>query len=157
MSSADYPIVSVTGSRIHDGDPRSDHQTPAALPGDGRPPAAVLVADDDVRLLPVLARMLAPLGCRVVTATDGADALARFTTDDFAILITDLAMPKLNGLQLAERCRELKPNLPVVMVTAWDVLLTDEDLEPYGIGHVLPKPVRASNLLAAVQEALAGV
>lgn len=139
-----------------DGDTRTDRTpvAPAAPPEGGRAPTAVLVAEDDVQLLPVLARMLAPLGYRVVTAGDGAEALARFAAEDFAILITDLAMPKLNGLQLAERCREIKPSLPVIMVTAWDVLLTDEDLEPYGIGHVLPKPVRACSLLAAVQEAL---
>jgi CheY-like chemotaxis protein len=152
--------MSPTRPSTHDRDTRPDHRAPVlpiVQPGNGRAPAAVLLADDDSELLPVLARMLAPLGCKVVTAEDGAEALARFAEQDFAILVTDLAMPKLNGLQLAERCREIKPSLPVVMVTAWDVLLSDEDLEPYGIRHVLPKPVRASNLLAAVQEALARV
>jgi CheY-like chemotaxis protein len=114
----------------------------------------LLLVDDDVELLPVLSRMLEPLGCRVVTATDGAEALSRFSEQDFSVLVTDLAMPKLNGLQLAERCRALKPTLPVVMVTAWDVLLGSDDLEAYGIGSVLAKPVLGSNLRDAVQEAL---
>ncbi len=123
-------------------------------PVDQGVPVSVLLADDDVELLPVLTSMLEPLGCRVVTAVDGADALARFIEGDFSVLVTDLAMPKLNGLQLADRCRELKPSLPVIMVTAWDVLLSDEDLADYGITSVLPKPVLGSNLRAAVEEAL---
>ncbi|MGH7389567.1 MAG: response regulator [Candidatus Rokuibacteriota bacterium] len=118
---------------------------------------SILLVDDDVELLPVLSSMLTPLGFRVVTAVNGADALQRFSEEDFSILVTDLAMPKLNGLQLAERCRQANPALQVIMVTAWDVLLTDEDLEAYGIACVLPKPVRGSNLRDAIQEALARV
>ena len=125
-----------------------------ALGQDQSFPASVLVVDDDVEVLPILARMLEPLRCRVVTAVDGADALAKFSEDDFDVLVTDLAMPKLNGLQLAERCREFKPSLPVIMVTAWDVLLTDGDLKDYGIATVLPKPVLGANLRTAVEEAL---
>ncbi len=129
-------------------------------PAAGRRPAragaspSILVVDDDADVLAVLHDVLELSGARVVTATDGETALAAFARDDFDLLVTDLALPGLNGLQLAARCRRLKPSLPVIMVTAWETLLADEDLGVHGVQVVLAKPVRTAALLAAVQDLL---
>ena len=63
--------------------------------------------------------ILSNAGHNVVTAVDGADGVEKFKKDSsFEVVITDLAMPKLNGLQLARVCKTLRPSVPVVMLTA---------------------------------------
>jgi DNA-binding response OmpR family regulator len=76
------------------------------------------------------------------------------------VIITDLAMPKLNGLQLARVCKTLRPNVPVVMLTGWGVLLTEEELSEHGVDEVLSKPVRMDqviNTISAVRARTSGV
>jgi CheY-like chemotaxis protein len=113
---------------------------------------SALVVDDDPQMLDTLHDMLAPGGFRVVTAADGEEGLWRFTRTPVDVVVTDLAMPRMNGLQLARACKRVNPSVPVVMVTAWDVLLTDEDLGDHGVALVLSKPLRPSSLLRAVAE-----
>jgi DNA-binding response OmpR family regulator len=70
-------------------------------------------------------------------------------------VITDLAMPKLNGLQLARACKTLRPAVPVVMLTGWGVLLTEDELSEHGVDEVLSKPVRMDQLLGVLAAARA--
>ena len=64
----------------------------------------VLVVDDDLTVLEVLAEMLEDLGCEVISANGGCDALKKLSDNDrISILITDLNMPAMDGHELAER------------------------------------------------------
>jgi DNA-binding response OmpR family regulator len=75
----------------------------------------------------------------------------KFKADSsFELVITDLAMPKLNGLQLARVCKTLRPSVPVVMLTGWGVLLTEDELAEHGVDEVLSKPVRMDQILGTV-------
>jgi CheY-like chemotaxis protein len=85
-----------------------------------------------------------------VTAVDGSEGVEKFKADAFDLVITDLAMPKLNGLQVARVCKTLRPAVPVVMLTGWGVLLTEEELAEHGVDEVLSKPVRLDQVLGAV-------
>jgi len=120
--------------------------------GDDRGGVAVLVVDDDVEMLAALRDMLARGRHRIDTASDGEEALRRFADAAFDVVVTDLAMPRMDGLQLARRCRCVRPGVPVVVVTAWDGLVSDADMEENGVARVLAKPVRAAVLLDAVAE-----
>ena len=66
-----------------------------------------------------------------------------------------LAMPSLNGLQVAAKCKAAKPSVPVVMLTAWDVLLSDEDLAEARVDEVVAKPVLVHELTGRLQKLLA--
>jgi CheY-like chemotaxis protein len=57
------------------------------------------------------------------------------------LLITDLSMPSMNGIELARRVREFLPTLPIVLMTGWGEIIPREDLSAYGIRRVLTKPV----------------
>ncbi|MHB0768798.1 response regulator [Bradyrhizobium sp. 5.13L] len=78
----------------------------------------VLVVDDDPAVLDVLVDMLEDLGCEVVRAQSGADALDRLERNpDISILITDINMPGMDGHELAERARRLRPELNVLQLS----------------------------------------
>jgi nitrogen-specific signal transduction histidine kinase/ActR/RegA family two-component response regulator len=123
-------------------------------------PARCLVVDDDPQVRDMIRDILSNAGHRVVTAVDGSDGVEKFKADSsIDVVITDLAMPKLNGLQLARVCKTLRPSVPVVMLTGWGVLLTEDELAEHGVDEVLSKPVRMDQVLgtiASVRARLAG-
>lgn len=115
-----------------------------------------LVVDDDPQVREMIRDILSNAGHQVVAATDGSDGVEKFKADGaFDLVITDLAMPKLNGLQLARVCKTLRPAVPVVMLTGWGVLLTEDELAEHGVDEVLSKPVRMDQVLSAVTAARA--
>lgn len=78
----------------------------------------VLVVDDDASVLEVIAAMLEDLGCDVVSAKNGLDALDRLRRNDrISILITDINMPGMDGHELAERATRLRPELKVLQLS----------------------------------------
>ncbi len=78
----------------------------------------VLLVDDDVLVLDVVAYMLADLGCDTVTARSGTEALGTIANDQtIEILISDINMPGLTGADLAERACAYRPELKVILLT----------------------------------------
>lgn len=80
----------------------------------------VLVVDDDSLVLTSTCLLLEDLGHRVISATSGKQALAAFDTEPaIDLVITDMAMPQMNGAQLAQAIRVIKPNLPIILATGY--------------------------------------
>jgi PAS domain S-box-containing protein len=80
----------------------------------------VLVVDDDSLVLTSTCLLLEDLGHRVISATSGAQALEVFDTESaIDLVITDMAMPQMNGAQLAQAIRIIKPNLPIILATGY--------------------------------------
>jgi two-component system cell cycle response regulator CpdR len=79
---------------------------------------AVLVVDDDASVLEVIAAMLEDLGCEVISAESGVDALDQLTRNErISILITDINMPGMDGHELAERAKRIRPELKVIQLS----------------------------------------
>jgi putative two-component system response regulator len=76
-----------------------------------------LVIDDEAVVRDVIAGMLAESGYDVVTASTGAEALGLFADESIGLVITDIVMPDISGLELLESMRLHRPNLPIVLVT----------------------------------------
>jgi len=106
----------------------------------------VLVADDDELVRFTHAELLEDVGCTVVQAVDGAEALALLGYNSVDLLLTDIRMPGLDGWTLAERARELQPGLPVLYATG--ALDAAGPVVPGGI--VLDKPFRRAELIIAL-------
>jgi DNA-binding NtrC family response regulator len=81
----------------------------------------LLIVDDEAALLNLLQRYLARLGYEVESAGDAEEALARFTADParYACVVTDLKLPGMDGEELVERMRELRPGLPALISSGY--------------------------------------
>ncbi|MGY4460327.1 response regulator [Bradyrhizobium sp. LB13.1] len=81
-------------------------------------PHTVLLVDDDPAVLDVIASMLEEIGCKVIRANGGAEALDLLQHHDrISILITDINMPSMDGHELAERATRLRPALKVLQLS----------------------------------------
>ncbi len=130
------------------GEPVAQHAADQA-PGT-RVKRRVLVADDDAEMRAVLEDMLETSGYDIVLAVDGADAVEKFKTREFDIVVTDLAMPRLNGLQVARVCKRLKPSVPVLVITGWGIMVSGDEMAENGVDALLSKPVRKVDVLGAL-------
>ena len=80
---------------------------------------AVLFVDDHEVLADLSCEILEMLGYRAVSAYSGEEALQKFETDNFDILVTDFRMERMNGLELARKVHEREPSIPVIVVTGY--------------------------------------
>lgn len=101
----------------------------------------VLVVDDEKNVRLTLRQALEDLGLIVETAADGADALARIEEDDYDLMLLDLRMPGLDGLETLERARRQAPALPIVIVTAHGTVKNAVQAMRRGAVDVLLKPI----------------
>ncbi|MBK6765417.1 MAG: PAS domain S-box protein [bacterium] len=117
----------------------------------------ILVVDDDPLVAVTTSKQLEKLGYIVTTLTDSRQALAAFSGAPlrFDLVMTDLAMPNLPGQLLANELRKIRPDIPVILLTGHCNLVTEETARSLGICRILFKPSSASDLSAAIREALA--
>lgn len=112
---------------------------------------SVLVVDDEELVRDVLQEYLRGDGHQVVAAKGGAEALAYFKKKKFDLVITDRAMPEMNGDQLTEAIKKISPHTPVVMLTGFGELMKAKEECPKGVDHLVSKPLSFGdyrNLLA---------
>jgi two-component system, NtrC family, response regulator HydG len=114
----------------------------------------VLIAEDDAAARTGLAKLLRGEGFDVTAAEDGERALALLEETAPDVLVTDLHMPGLDGLQLLERAREVIPGLVVVLVTAFADVDTAVRAMQSGAEHYLTKPVQFDELVVVIDRAL---
>jgi PAS domain S-box-containing protein len=111
----------------------------------------VLLVDDDILVSMGAADMLLDLGHSVTEAQSGAHALTLLESDGpFDVVVTDYAMPGMNGFELAQRIKASHPRLPIVLATGYAELPADRSIE---FGH-LSKPYSSKDLAAALEKAV---
>lgn len=113
------------------------------------------VVDDEPSLLNLAALMLNKFSIADVrTCADPCEALDRMTAApaDLELLVTNLNMPGMNGLELARRVRAIAPNAKVMLITGSALALPDaHTLRSHGVDFLLPKPFGMHELIAAVR------
>ncbi|WP_456408268.1 PAS domain-containing hybrid sensor histidine kinase/response regulator [Caldithrix abyssi] len=116
----------------------------------------ILLVDDESMVLDLQKNILEYLGYEVESFSDPLQALKCFEEDGkrFNLLITDLTMPHLTGIELAQKIRQLDDSLPIILLTGYSEELTPTLKEKYGIKEVLMKPVSAAQLAQAVRSVL---
>jgi signal transduction histidine kinase len=119
----------------------------------------VLVIDDDPIIIKALEDALGADGHIVVSASGGQIGLdtfasARGSTNEFALVITDLGMPHIDGRRVAEGIKRLAPRTPVIMLTGWGNRMLAEHDTPAHVDRVLSKPPRLVELRTALRELL---
>ena len=108
--------------------------------------ARILAVDDQAIILDLLSAMCQTAGYSVKTAQTAQEGLELALNGQFDIILTDLAMPGMSGLEMAREIRKKKPNLPIVLITGWEVNLSPAQLDAAGITNVLYKPFRIEQL-----------
>jgi signal transduction histidine kinase/CheY-like chemotaxis protein len=128
---------------------------PAPVVPSSAPPVRALrclVVDDEPAVRAVIADILESAGHAVEQLGDGGEAIARFAAEPFDLVVTDLAMPRVSGWQVARAVKQVAPRVPVFLVSGFGVELTAEERRAHGVDLVLVKPLQIQEILDAVAE-----
>ncbi|HDG8092583.1 TPA: two-component system response regulator GlrR [Klebsiella oxytoca] len=119
-----------------------------------RKPARLLLVDDDPGLLKLLGMRLVSEGYSVVTAESGPEALRTLSRDKVDLVISDLRMDEMDGLQLFSEIQKLQPGMPVIILTAHGSIPDAVAATQQGVFSFLTKPVDKDALYKAIDDAL---
>ena len=121
-------------------------------------PATILLVDDEELLRAGVQEMLEMSGFKVITATNGHEAMACLKQTAIDLVITDLVMPKMDGVDFVEQLRQTWPDVPVIVVSG----STRNIMQRYGIESIqvpgadasLSKPFKGVDLMSQIKELL---
>lgn len=118
----------------------------------------ILLVDDEPGVLTISERALRSLGYTVTSRTRGLDAIKEFNElpGQFSLVITDYAMPEMNGLVLAQKILAINPEAKIILSTGFSDVLTKDKMIDHGIKDVLLKPVLRKDLAVAVRSVIDG-
>src|SRR5213593_3211918 len=117
-------------------------------------PATLLIADDDPGLRQSLERTLTREGYRVILASDGNAALERLQAGGVDLVLTDLKMPGLSGIELLRACKAIAPEVDVILLTAFGTVEEAVKAMQEGAYDFLTKPFQCAQLLRLIRQAL---
>ncbi len=138
---------------IEDVDPDVEFEsTDGAIKGEER----ILLVDDEEQIVAMEQQMLENLGYRVTARTDSAEALKVFAEhpQNFDLVITDMTMPHMTGDQLAQKMLDIEPNIPVILCTGFNQVITEEKALAMGIQKFVMKPVVKKELATTIRTVL---
>jgi EAL domain-containing protein (putative c-di-GMP-specific phosphodiesterase class I)/CheY-like chemotaxis protein len=113
----------------------------------------VLVVDDEPPILRIVDRVLAARGCVTVCCQDGLDAARRLDSSDFDVVISDISMPGMSGIELLRKVREHDLDVPVILMTGAPALGTAVKAVEFGAFRYLTKPFDLDELGQVVSRA----
>ena len=116
----------------------------------------VLVVDDEETIRDLLSKTLALGDYEVETAGDASTALDRMRQASYDLLVADLKMPGMDGLTLIKQARNMKANLPIIIITGFSSESSAIEAVNLGVTGYLTKPFRVPQVLAAAARALGG-
>jgi len=125
-----------------------------AVPSDRK--GRVLFVDDEEIICETYCDMLLKLGYEVSTRISSIEALDTFRArpNDFDLVIMDQVMPRLTGLELADHLKKIRPDISIILCTAYSELITPETAHHFGIDKILIKPVGIGQMEKVVDSTL---
>ena len=114
----------------------------------------ILIVDDEKNYLLVLEALLGPQGYEIITVNNAHDALRSVREADLDLVITDVKMPGMNGIELLEECKKIKPELPVIIMTAYGSIEMAVDAMKKNAYDYITKPFQNEQLKLTVKKAL---
>jgi two-component system cell cycle response regulator CpdR len=115
----------------------------------------ILLAEDDGDMRRFLARALQNAGYDVVAFDNGLSAYERIREEPFTLLLTDIVMPEMDGIELARRATELDPDLKVMFITGFAAVALNPDSNAPKDAKVLSKPFHLKDLVDEVEKLIA--
>ncbi|MDA8869987.1 response regulator [Rhizobiaceae bacterium] len=115
----------------------------------------ILLAEDDNDMRRFLAKALVNAGYEVTSYDNGASAYERLREEPFTLLLTDIVMPEMDGIELARRATELDPDLKVMFITGFAAVALNPESDAPQNAKVLSKPFHLRDLVNEVEKMLA--
>ena len=116
--------------------------------------AKILIVDDEPGILEFLRNMFQADGYEAVIALNGEAAIEAVKNGTVDLVITDLRMPEMDGMELLRELKKLKPSMPVIMLTAYASDETALEAKKLGVFTYISKPFNVTGLLGIVKRAL---
>jgi len=140
--------------------PVVDDNTPAERAADGKAlpggSEKIMIVDDEAVIIRITQKILENLGYRISAYSSSQKALNAFRAhpEEYDMIITDMTMPKMNGIQLTRAILSIRDDVPIILCTGFSDLVTRESIKSLGIKKLIMKPVLRENLALAVREVL---
>lgn len=115
---------------------------------------SILLVDDDQEFRKAMKKMFEKSGYNVTGVGDGREALEILSEEVFDLIISDLRMPNLSGIELMEEIKRKRIETPVIFITAYGEVESYMDLMNMGAFDYLNKPVRGREILGLARKAL---
>lgn len=116
---------------------------------------SILIVDDEPSMRMALSESLESCGYEICTSGDGADALNKFQDDRFRIVITDMRMPKMSGMEVLRGIKKISPQTPVIVITAYGTVNTAIKAMKEGASDFIMKPFSLEHLESVVKGVVA--
>jgi len=114
----------------------------------------IMVVDDEQNIREIISEFLKQMGYSVTVAVDGVDALDKIQYDQFELYIVDVYMPRMNGLELLIKLKEIQPLAVVIITTGYSSIDVAIKAIRNGAYHYLTKPIQAEELIKVVENGL---
>jgi two-component system, cell cycle response regulator CpdR len=115
----------------------------------------ILLAEDDSDMRRFLVKALQTAGYHVISYDNGLSAYQRLREEPFELLLTDIVMPEMDGIELARRAAELDPDMKIMFITGFAAVALNPDSTAPKQAKVLSKPIHLRDLVNEVQKMLA--
>ncbi len=118
-------------------------------------PQKILVIDDELDMLMLLRMIIEDnTDYEVETTNNPSEALKMVTENDYDLVISDLKMPGMDGLELCDEVKDITPDLPLIMITAYGSLETADEAMKKGVADFITKPFRKDSILFTMNRVL---
>lgn len=115
----------------------------------------ILLAEDDEDMRKFLVKALENAGYDVVSFGNGVEAYDRLKEEPFTLLLTDIVMPEMDGIELARRAADLDPDLKIMFITGFAAVALNPDSQAPKDAKVLSKPFHLRDLVGEIERMLA--
>lgn len=116
--------------------------------------AKILIVDDDKSIIKTISMLLTSEGHEVIAVSTSADAIDSLNSNVIDLVLTDIRMPHPDGIELLKMIRKNRPELPVIMISAYGSEKTKKDSIDIGCYAYLAKPFKVNDIMNAVNGAL---
>ena len=116
----------------------------------------ILLVDDDESVVKLEEQILKRMGYKVTSRLHSFEALEAFKagSDSFDLVVTDMSMPKMTGVQLADALISIRPDIPIIICTGFSEQLTEEKIASLGLKGLLMKPIVGKKMSQMVRKVL---
>jgi len=116
----------------------------------------ILLVDDEEKIVKMEKQMLERLGYHVITRTESIEAFEEFKSnpDAFDLIITDMTMPKMTGIQLSNGIKKIRPDIPLIICTGFSDQISVENFSEFGIQGYITKPIIKKEMAKMIRDVL---